>query len=87
MRKKTKQSVDVASVSNAWEALFSSQKTVEKEQLIKDGWLDAHEIADRLKISRSSVIPRMKKVGAEQKKFQVFWGDGKTRIVNFFRLK
>lgn len=87
MRKKTKQSLDVASVADAWEALFSSQKSLSKSDLRKDGWIDIYELSTRLCCGRIAAISKMKKVGAEHKKFSVLWDDGKVRSVNFFRIK
>jgi hypothetical protein len=87
MRKKTKQPLDAANLINAWDALFKAEQVLSKEQLNKDGWLDVYEIAERLNIGHRSACERMKKLKAEHKKFSILWSDGKTRSVNFFRLK
>jgi len=87
MRKKTKQSVDVASVADAWQALFDSNKVSSREQLFKDGWIDAHYAAEKMGIGRSAATERLKRMGAQQKKFSIIWDDGKTRSVNFFKMK
>lgn len=87
MRKKTKQSVDVASVANAWQALFDSKKNTTREQLFKDGWIDANFAAEKMGVSAQTAADRLKKSNTVQKKFSIIWLDGKTRSVNFFKLK
>jgi hypothetical protein len=87
MRKKTKQSVDVASVANAWQALFDSKKNTTREQLFKDGWIDANFAAEKMGVSAQTAADRLKKSNTVQKKFSIIWLDGKTRSVNFFKMK
>ena len=87
MRKKTKQSVDVASVANAWQALFDSKRNTTREQLFKDGWIDANFAAEKMGVSAQTAADRLKKSNTVQKKFSIIWLDGKTRSVNFFKLK
>lgn len=87
MRKKTKQSVDVASVADAWQALFDSNKVSSREHLFKDGWIDAHYAADKMGVGRVAATERLKKMGAQQKKFSIIWLDGKIRSINFFKMK
>ena len=87
MRKKTKQSVDVASVVDAWQALFDSNKVISREQLSKDGWIDAIYAAKKMGIGRAAATERLKKLGIQQKKFCVMWEDGRNRLMNFFKMK
>jgi len=87
MRKKTKQSVDVASVADAWQALFDSNKVISREQLSKDGWIDAIYAAKKMGIGRAAATERLKKLGIQQKKFCVMWEDGRNRLMNFFKMK
>jgi hypothetical protein len=87
MRKKTKQSVDVASVANAWQALFDSKKNTTREQLFKDGWIDANFAAEKMGVSAQTAADRLKKSNTVQKKFSIIWLDGKTRSVNFYKMK
>lgn len=87
MRKKTKQSVDVASVADAWQALFDSNKVSSREQLFKDGWIDAIYAAKKMGISRAAATDRLKTLGIQQKKFCVRWEDGRNRLMNFFKMK
>ena len=87
MRKKTKQSLDVASVADAWQALFDSKKTNTREQLFKEGWIDAAYAAEKMGVGTQTATFRLKKSGAIQKKFSIIWLDGKTRSINFFKMK
>lgn len=86
MRKKTKQSLDAASITGAWEEFFASKKVLDVDQLRREGWLDIDEVANSLGISRRTTVRFMKKAGAECKKLRVKWGES-ARDVNFFRLK
>ena len=87
MRKKTKQSVDVAAVADAWQALFDSKKTTTREQLFKDGWIDATYAAEKMGVSHQTAADRLKKSNTVQKKFSIIWLDGKMRSVNFYKMK
>lgn len=86
MRKKTKQSVDVANVESAWQKFFDQHKTYDEDKLIRDGWLDIFEIARRMNISRNGASSRMKKMNLENKQFSVL-REGKVRQISFYRLK
>lgn len=86
MRKKTKQSVDVANVESAWQKFFDQHKTYTDEELVKDGWLDIFEIAKRLNLSRNGASHRLKKMNLENEQFSVC-RDGKVRTFSFYRLK
>lgn len=87
MRKKTKQSVDVAAVNDAWEALFSSSNIADRDQLRKEGWIDSFYAAERMGVNAQTATYRLKRMNVETKKFSVLWDDGRTRAMNFFRLK
>ena len=86
MRKKTKQSVDVASVTDAWKAFFEKKNTHSVEELNKDGWLDIYTVSENMDISPRTIYRSAKKMGLEEKIFRVMW-KGCSREVRFFRVK
>ena len=86
MRKKTKQSVDVAAVADAWQAFFDKQQSFTVEELKKQGWLDIYTIAENLGVCSRTISRMAEKKGMEEKIFRVNW-KGYCRDVKFCRLK
>jgi hypothetical protein len=86
MRKKTKQSVDVAAVTGAWQAFFDKQNTHTVEGLNKNGWLDIYTIAENMNVNPRTVSRSASKLGLEERSFRVMW-KGHSRDVKFCRVK
>jgi hypothetical protein len=86
MRKKTTQSLDVANVKDAWNKFFEENKIYTEEELHVDGWLDLYEIAERLQLSTSGAASKLRRMNVENRAFNIYRG-GKSRLINFFRLK
>jgi hypothetical protein len=85
MRKKTGQSVDVASVKEAWNAFFQQEEALTKEDLNKQGWRDTGDILSA-GLSNWALRSAVKEGRLENKKFCIKVGIGK-RDVNFYRPK
>ena len=86
MRKKTKQSVDVANVGDAWQKLFDEHKNYDEGDLNKQGWLNIYEISERFNLSPSGARDKLRRINAEKKMFSIYRG-GKMRMVSFYRVK
>lgn len=86
MRKKTKQSVDVTAIADAWQAFFDKQNTHTVEQLNKQGWLDIYTIAENMNVNPRTVSRSANKLGLEERSFRVMW-KGNSRDVKFCRVK
>ncbi len=86
MRKKTKQSVDVASVADAWQAFFDENKIDDDAELRKAGWLDVDTIAKKIKRAVGTVNAGSERFGLETKVFKVY-RSGKVRQVRYCRPK
>jgi len=83
MRKKTKQSVDVANVKDAWSAFFNSNKIESEESLLKDGWRDIYDVA---KMAGKSVCSISRSKNLDIKLFPIN-RNGRVSRVRFCRPK
>jgi hypothetical protein len=86
MRKKTKQSLDVASVAGAWQAFFDGNKIDDDESLRKAGWLDIYTVAEKVNLSSCTLGRNSDKYGLITKLFRVYRG-GKVRQVRYCKPK
>ena len=86
MRKKTKQSVDVAAVADAWQAFFDNNRVDEDAELRKAGWLDVATVAKKINRAAVTVNAGPERFGLESKIFKVYRG-GKVRQVRYCRPK
>ena len=86
MRKKTKQSVDVAAVADAWQAFFDNNRVDEDAELRKAGWLDIYTIAKKINRAPVTINAGPERFGLESKVFKVY-RSGKVRQVTYCRPK
>lgn len=86
MRKKTKQSVDVANVAEVWQAFFNENRIEDDESLRKAGWLDVYTVAKKINRAACTVSAGPERYGLESKIFKVHRA-GKIRQVRYCRPK
>lgn len=86
MRKKTKQSVDVANVTDAWQAFFDGNRIDDDEQLRNDGWLDIYTIAEKINRAVCTIATKPERFGLDSKIFKVY-RNGRVREVRYCRPK
>ena len=86
MRKKTKHTLDVANVKDAWQKFFDENKKLKEDDLKKEGWKDINEISQQLNLSPSGTRDKLRRDNIEKKMFSIYRG-GKMRLVSFYRVK
>ena len=86
MRKKTKHTLDVANVKDAWQKFFDENKKLKEDDLKKEGWKDINEISQQLNLSPSGTRDKLRRDNIEKKMFSIYRG-GKMRLVSFYRIK
>lgn len=70
MRKKTEQSVDVAAVTAAWQAVFEESTPKVISDYTSEGWMTVSMVADQMKSSHSAAccyLDRMARKGVLEK--------------------
>jgi hypothetical protein len=86
MRKKTKHTMDVANVKDAWQKFFDENKKQKEDDLKKEGWKDLNEISQELNLSYSGTRDKLRRANVEKQMFTIYRG-GKMRSVSFYRVK
>lgn len=88
MRTKTKQSVAVAAVNEAWSSFYETTKVESEKDLAKQGWKTIRAIAGESKLSIASISFRVEtaigKGMLETKKATIQTNQG-AREVNLYR--
>ena len=89
MPTKKRKSLDTSSIESAWARFFDNKENMNHEELRRQGWMSANDIAKKLNTTRDSAF-RVAKYNAEkgnleQKKFHVTSTNGASKLTNFYR--
>lgn len=89
MPTKKRNSLDTSDIESAWERFFQNKEKSNVEDLRKQGWLTANDIAKKLKTTRDSGF-RVAKYNVEKgelevKQFRVKGANGAAKVTNFYR--
>ena len=85
MREKTRNTVDVAAVSAAWDAFIKQQAFITRESIEAEGWKDRYML-EELGVSEWARKNAVKVGTLERKTFKILQG-GMKREMTFYRPK
>lgn len=89
MPTKKRNALDTSAIESAWEKFFSGKEKVDANELRKQGWMSASDIAKKLKTTRDGGARvakyNVEKGELETKQFYVKSQNGSSKLTNFYR--